>query len=41
MKNDIYVTEKGFETALDYLNRNKRMHLRFVKGTRLTSSILS
>lgn len=41
MKNDIYVTEKGFETALDYLNRKDSMHLRFVKGTRLTPSILS
>ena len=41
MKNDIYVTEKGFETALDYLNRKDSMHLRFVRGTKLTSSILS
>ena len=41
MKNDIYVTEKGFETALDYLNRKDSMHLRFVRGTRLTPSILS
>lgn len=41
MKNDIYATEKGFETALDYLNRKDSMHLRFVRGTKLTSSILS
>ena len=41
MKNDIYVTEKGFETALDYLNRNKKMHLRFVKGIKVSSSVLS
>lgn len=40
-KNDVYVTEKGFETGLDYLNRNDKMHLRFIWGTRLTSSLLS
>ena len=40
-KNDVYVTERGFETGLDYLNRNDKMHLRFIWGTRLTSSLLS
>ena len=40
-KNDVYVTERGFETGLDYLNRNDKMHLRFVWGTRLTSNLLT
>lgn len=38
-ENDVYVTDRGFETGLDYLKRNDEMHLRFVWGVRLTPSI--